>query len=116
MWNQLRGAFHVNRFVFVPILQQMLTTSMDQYETMAEALATCPGRKYFLELQGSSKLSDNTVNLEDDIVLVLGNTFFNNMSLLDQYPGTIIRINTPGATDLYGINAAAIALAHWYGQ
>ncbi len=114
MWRQLRGAFSIDRFVFVPKLPEMSTFSFDQFDDMQEALDTCTGVKVFLEQGGDHTLHD-LANLEDeDVVLILGNTEFGNSDYIKS-EDLSVSIKSDN-TDLYGINAAAIALAYRYGQ
>lgn len=116
MWRQLRGAFEIKRLVFVPVIESMQGFPIDQYDTMEEALATCEGRRYFLEPQGDKMLCDMLLgDLEQPQVVVLGNTACDNRALV-RPTDFVIRIATPKPVHLYGINAAAIALACWEGQ
>ena len=112
MWRQLRGAFGVQKFIFTPIVPEMLTVNVGQFQTMEEALDHCSGKLLFLEPTGEKTVA-SIERSDEDITFVLGNTEHNNLEFSDR--GEIIRINSRG-TDLYGINAAAIALAYWYGQ
>lgn len=97
MWRQLKGAFATERPVFVE----------DDAE-MTEALANAPGRLIFLEPTGHNFVQD--IPREGDITLVLSNTAVNNLHFCK--PEDAYRIDTPKKTHLYGINAAAIALAY----
>lgn len=102
MWRQLKGAFDFRQLIFV-----------EDDDQMREALAqTGDTHKVFLEPTGHKTLSDMPGH--DDIVFVLGNTALHNLRFVD--PEDAYRINTPKPTDLYGINAAAIALAYRVGQ
>ena len=114
LWRQIRGAFRVQRIVFVPVLEEMKEYYVDQCETMEEALASCEGHRYFLEPKGESGLSV-LLPQREDIVLVLGDTNQNNLSHVTSDDHTV-RIKTPQRTHLYGVSAAAIALAYWVGQ
>jgi hypothetical protein len=114
MWRQLRGAFRVNRLIFVPMLEEMRDFHADQYETMEEALASCLGARYFLEPKGEFGLSV-LLPQRDASVLVLGNTDEDNLQFATSNDYTV-KINTPQRTHLYGVSAAAIALAYWVGQ
>lgn len=109
MWRQLKGAFNVDRLVLTPQVPDFNRGIIDQYATMEEALASCQGHRVFLEPQGSDDLHDIPWH-KDDIVLVLGSTEHGNLHLVrpDDYQ---VQIQYPGPSDLYGINAAAIALA-----
>ena len=111
MWRQLKGAFDIDRFVFAPCQESMMTVNIDQYDDMQEALDSCQGSRVFLEVSGEKNLSEIP---SGDIVLVLGNTQGSNIAYAQ--PGETYKIATPSPTDMYGLNAAAIALAYHYGQ
>jgi hypothetical protein len=110
MWRQLKGAFEINRFIFTPVVD--LEGGFSQAESIEEALqAVGPASRVFLEPSGYNALSAIPTG---DIVIILGNTNMHNMEhaeVCETY-----KIHTPGATHLYGVNAAAIALAVRYGQ
>jgi hypothetical protein len=112
MWRQLRGAFGIDRFVFTPVVEELSQLAVDQYPTMEEALDSCVGPFAFLEPKGTNSVS--ALPSGGDLVFVLGNARMNNLKHAD--PSETYRIQSPGATDMYGINAAAIALAVRYGQ
>ena len=117
MWRQLRGAFEIDQFIFVG-------DKHDGYEfrqapTMKEALAVLPPdcQRDFLEPTGYNPIHDlarMTSLREGDIALIVGNTEHSNID--HALVAETYCIYTPGKTDLYGINAAAIALAVRYGQ
>jgi hypothetical protein len=114
MWRQLRGAFKVKRFVFVPCIPEMDNYSFDQFDTMEEALASCEGERVFLEPGGYKTMHQIP---QGDIVMVFGNSAKGNFdhALVNE----TYQIFTEGGTahnHLYGSNAAAIALAIRYGQ
>lgn len=112
MWRQLKGAFSIDRFVFSDIQEGVDRYPLEQFATMEEALATCTGARIFLEPSVPKGMSD--IPLTGDIVLVLGNTAMGNSDLA--LPEECYAISTPNPTDMYGINAAAIALAYRVGQ
>lgn len=110
VWRQLRGAFNLMtvHFYFVPIIAEMEGVNITQCETVEEALALATGKRIFLEPGGPHSLAD--VPSDEDLVLVLGNTEHGNSHLVQ--PGDYsVDLGTPGQTDLYGFNAAAIALS-----
>jgi hypothetical protein len=114
MWRQLRNAFKVKRLVFAPVIEEAKRLNAEQYNTMEEALAACAGPKVFLEPTGDKALSDVEWGA-DNLTLVLGNTEHSNKHLVT--PDDLsVNIKTPQRTVLYGINAAAIALAYKVGQ
>lgn len=112
LWRQLRGAFKINRIIFVPHVPEMDMHRIEQYDTMEEALASCTGERVFLEPKGTKRMRDIP---EGDIVMVFGDTPSDNLAYAQQ--GETYRIDAPSVrTHLYGVNAAAIALAIRYGQ
>ncbi len=113
IWRQIKGAFAVDRFVFVPIVSEMLTVLVDQYDTMEEALATCKGKHCFLEQGGSDSLFE--IPTFGDVTIIVGNTLADN-KLSVQADDLQIEIVSAKPTSLYGFNAAAIALAIRLGQ
>ncbi len=102
MWRQLKGAFGVQKVIFVEDSHELL----DEIEKLPSTTSLV-----FLEPTGSQSIDDIP---EGDIALILGNTDLHNLRESD--PFNRFHINTPNKTHLYGINAAAIALAHRYGQ
>jgi exoribonuclease R len=114
LWRQLRGAFKISRFVFVPVMDYMEDYKIDQFDTMEEALASCEGERAFLEPTGYKTMGELP---QGDIVLICGNTAEHNMEHANV--DETYQIHTEGSTahnHLYGSNAAAIALAIRYGQ
>lgn len=111
MWRQLKGAYtegdSVNfRLIYVPVIDHM---SVEQYDTMEEALTHASGQLCFLEPDGERCISELN---EDDITIIIGNTEHSNREYAT--PENAYQIKTPKSTDLYGINAGAIALSHWW--
>ena len=107
MYRQLKGAFKVDRFIFTPIKSDLLNHgAIDQYETIDEALEKCVGQRIFLEATGEKSLFDIP---DGDIVLIIGNTNENNLKQSQE--SERYSIAAPCRSDLYGVNAAAIALA-----
>lgn len=111
LWRQLRGAFRIDRFHMVPVVEDFVRGGVFQFDTMEQALEATEGSRVFLEPTGQNSVGDIPGS---DIVLVCGNTECDNMSLAK--PEETYRINTPKKTVLYGSDAAAIALAIRYGQ
>lgn len=107
MFRQLRGAYKYDRLVMVPNLYNGGATAVDQYDTIEEALATCKGRKVFLEPTGESRMTD--IPLDEDIVIIMGNAFDGNKRRASA-DDLIVRIDSPGQTDMFAVNAAAIVL------
>ena len=112
MWRQMRDAFRINRFIFTPIMPEMNKIAIEQYETMEEALASAEGDGEFVFLEPLGKKTVNEIPKEGDsnIILVLGDSTRDNLALADEEQ--TYRIETHDRYGhLYGINAAAIALA-----
>lgn len=119
MWRQLKGAFDIDRLIFVPRVYKMEGYTFDQADSMGQALEMANDAyvRVFLEpagLNSITELGSLNNNPDANVVFVLGNTVSSNREYAQTHE--CFRINTPGDTDLYGINAAAIALAYWHGQ
>jgi hypothetical protein len=115
MWRQLRGAFQVDRVFAFPMIASMEGyASLKQFSTLSDALNALDENtvRCFLEPTGYNSLYD--LPQDGDLALILGNTEHGNMQ--DAYLNETYRIASPKFTDLYGINAAAIALAIRFGQ
>lgn len=107
MFRQLKNAYKFDRLVMVPRLLEGHIKSVDQFDTMEEALQTTTGTKVFLEPKGHSPFS--AVLLHDDLVFILGNANEGNARRAKS-GDLVVRIDTPGQTDMFAVNAAAIAL------
>jgi hypothetical protein len=117
MWRQLKGAFTLQpadmRFIFVPTMHKAEGYTFDQAKDIPEALDMAgDGARVFLEPTGYNSLHD--LEPSDHMIYVLGNTQQGNIQ--HAQVNETYQIYTPGKADLYGINAAAIALAIGYGQ
>lgn len=115
MWRQLKGAFEIDRFIFVPVQEYMKGHSFEQYDTMEEALASLSEftSRCFLEPSGYNSVEALP---HGDIALIIGNTDKHNME--HAHVNETFAIKSPAgiSAHLYGTNAAAIALAYEYGQ
>jgi hypothetical protein len=112
VWRQLRGAFEVDEFIFVgPALEG--SYSFTQVATVSDALALLPEgcQRVFLEPGGSKTVAQVP---SGDVAIIVGNTDHSNAE--HAQPDELYGILSPMPTDLYGFNAAAIALALRYGQ
>ena len=109
MFRQLKGAFKFDRLVMVPKDKKYTSGSVDQYDTMEEALESCKGRRFFLEPTGTTLLDD--MPHEEDAVYIFGNASRHNLTHVKDDDLTI-RIPTPGNADMFAVNAAAIVLAN----
>jgi len=111
LWRQLRGAFQVQRLIFVPVTAGMEAYQLEQYATMEEALAVAVGERIFLEPTGTKGMGDIPAG---DIVLITGNTDTNNLA--HAQASETYKIKSVASTHLYPSEAAAIALAIRHGQ
>jgi len=112
MYRPLRGAFKIDRFIFIPVMSELDGYAIDQFDTMDEALAAAVGERAFLEPSGTKGLVELP---QGDIVFIVGNTAEGNAEYAQA--DEMYRIGTEGTVDhnhLYGVNAAAIALANDY--
>ncbi len=113
MWRQLK-AFGINRFVFVPIADELRKIDIEQYATMEEALDNVPdGNRVFLEPTGNKGMNDLPPR-DKDVVFILGKSSTNNVKHAKD--DETYRIKEPMMSDMYPTSAGAIALAFWYGQ
>ena len=111
--RQLKGAYEIDRILMTPIKESMKTRSnVEQFETIEEALETCEGTIVFLEPNGTTSLSE--LPDVDDITFVTGNAYISNMKFAKDH--IACKINSPKTTDMFAVNAVAIALACRYGQ
>ena len=106
MFRQLKGAFGFDRLVMVPVLLSD-RTSVDQYDTMEEALSSTSGKKIFLEPSGDTTLS--SFNEYEDVVYIMAKASINNQRLITE-DDLSVRIDTPNDTDMFAVNAISIAL------
>lgn len=108
MYRQLKGAFRIDRLIFVPVMPDV---DKEQYDSVDSALAACSGQRVFLEPTGQKAVRDIP---EGDVIIVVGNTQMHNLRIAQ--PEETYRIATPTTTDIYGVNAVAIALAVRHGN
>lgn len=103
MFRQLCAAYNVDRLIMIPTMLSK-RTSVDQYDTIEEALATCEGEVVLLEPTGDVNLDE--FNHPKDAVYIFGKAMISNKN----QQGVKVRINTPAKTDMFAVNAAAIVL------
>jgi len=117
MWRQIKGAFGVTEFHFCPVKPKMARGTFSQWPDMATCLAGIPddSPRVFLEPHGNISPAELFSLAPEGMTLVLGSTLHGNAELA-RPQDTLCRIATPEDVDLYGHNAAAIALAFWAGQ
>ena len=113
MWCQLSN-FGIDRFIFVPISEELSNIAIEQYSTMEEALSKVPdGNRVFLESTGERGMNDLPPRGED-VVFILGNSSTSNVKHAEAEE--MYRIKEPRESDMYPTCAASVALAFWYGQ
>ena len=96
-----------------PIEESMkMRANVEQFGTIEEALETCEGTIVFLEPNGTTSISE--LPDVDNITFVTGNAYKSNIRLSEGH--LTCKINSPMPTDMFAINAVAIALACRYGQ
>lgn len=116
MWRQLRGAFGIDQFIFTPVNHKMEGYTFRQADNIREAVNVLPPDTQLCYLEpGGFKSMYDLPSAQDDVALILGSTDISNMHS-EVVPPDAYGIQTFGNTDLYGINAAAIALAFMAGQ
>lgn len=104
MWKQLCAAFNVDRLVMVGISDNTRIT-IDQYETVQEAVKSSTGDVVLIEPKGKIMLGDFIH--PKNAVYVFGNAMNHNL----KQDGITVRIDTPTNTDMFAVNAASIVLA-----
>ena len=113
MWGQLKN-FGIKRFIFVPIVEEMKRINVEQYNTMEEALSKVSTKnRVFLEPTGTKGMYDLPA-ANEDVTFILGSTSTSNVKYAKK--DELYRINEPRMTDMHPTNAAAVALAFWFGQ
>jgi hypothetical protein len=118
MWRQLKGAFHIDRVFACPMIASMEGyESLTQFSSLSDALSALEDdtQRCFLEPTGYNSLYD--LPKDGNIALIVGNTERHNMDHAGVCETFAIKTPMgPNHAHLYGINAAAIALAVRYGQ
>lgn len=110
LWHQLWGVWGVDMFHTSPVIPAYAQNSnITQHATFEEAVAACTGQRIFLDANSPNTMVDLPANLTDTSIIV-GNTPISTVGM--EQPGDLTcRVITPGAGDMYGVNAAAIVLA-----
>ncbi len=111
MWRQLGGAFGIDRFIFTPEVSSVTSSKVTQCPSMKEALKFATGELIFLEPWADKDLAE--VPRLNNYTLILSDTSQNNSKFCNAENS--YRICTPNNTDLFGVNAASIALSHLCG-
>lgn len=113
LWCQLKN-FGIKRFIFVPVVDEMKRTAIEQYDTMEEALSKVPTKnRVFLEPTGTKGMYDLPPS-DEDVTFILGCTSHNNVKYAKE--DELYSIKEPRMTDMHPTNAASVALAFWFGQ
>lgn len=108
IWHQLRGAYGINDIAFYPALPEVANLGYEHYDDLAEAIASSIGTRVFLGATGAKNITE--IPKTGDITIIVGNTnvVVEPFAQLDE----IYRIDCPAPGELYGVSAAAIALAY----
>ena len=104
MMKQLKSAYKVDRVIMIPKLLSE-RTSLDQYDTLEEALDTVDGELIYMEHTADSLLQN--FKHPENAVYVFGKV---GVSHKHREDGVKIRIDTPGESCLFAANALAITL------
>ena len=111
MWRQLGGAFGIDKFIFTPEVLSVTSSKVIQTSSMDEALTFATGELIFLEPWAEKNLAD--LPQLSNYTLILSDTSQSNAKFCTAENS--YRICTPNKTDMFGINAASIALSHLCG-
>jgi len=116
IYRQVKGAFGVNELNMTPVAPWLEGGGATQFDTLQEAVdgsfAGAPCVRAFLCPSGDCNLEDIPVG-DDPLVLVIGDTKTSPASLAG--PGDfVVNLPAPFPVELYGVSAAAAALAELY--
>ena len=111
MWRQLGGAFGIDKFIFTPEVSSVTSSKVIQTSSMDEALTFATGELIFLEPWAEKNLAD--LPKLNNYTLILSDTSQSNAKFCTSENS--YRICTPNKTDMFGVNAASIALSHLCG-
>lgn len=112
VWGALKGPMGIDHFIFVSDPPVMTELAYDHVKTMEEALALATGELVFLDATGTKDVSD--IPKTGDVTIVVGAT---NVPLVSHaQPDQLYRIDQAGVGEMYGVNAAVIALDHRHGN
>lgn len=108
IWGALKGPLGIDHFIFVSDPQVLTNLAYDHVKTMDHAISLAQGELVFLDATGTKDVSE--IPKTGDITIVVGST---NMSLIDHSTESQrYKIGQVSAGEMYGVNAAAIALAY----
>jgi hypothetical protein len=117
MWRQLRGAFDIHSFIFTPVVDEMSNIDIRQAPSMHEALAVLSPDTQHVFLEPTGYKTVNDIPREGDIAIIVGSSTRDNVQYAEiEEMYSIVTAGDDRHNHLYGINAAAIALAYHWGQ
>lgn len=109
IWKQLGAAFDVDRIMAAPLVTGG-PGKVEQFESVDQALATTTSRRVWLMPPGTHEGEDlATYRHPEDAVYIFGNASDDNLrhsSIADD----LVSVYTARQVDVFGFNAAAIAL------
>ena len=113
VWEQVLISYGVDRRIFVPKL--MVSSTLEQYNTLDEALANVSGQKVFLEkAERAVEIGREPVFLKNfqhpkDAVYIFGNTPTDNSSWVEE-DDVLLSIDIPYDGDMFGFTVVGIVL------
>lgn len=108
IWHQLLGAYGINDIAFYPALPECESLAYEHYDTFGEAIQSSIGQRVFLDADGDKAVSE--IPKSGDITIIVGNTSMPIKGYARD--DEIYKITCPSPGEMYGMNAAAIALAY----
>jgi hypothetical protein len=112
IWEQLCNAFGVNRLILVPTFEK---TTLEQYDTVREALTKVEGVKVFLEIEKRAReIGREPIYLKDfkhpkNAVYIFGNSQTDNSRYVKK-DDVLVSVETPNPQDPFGFNIACAVL------
>jgi len=112
IWEQAFISYGVDRAIFVP---KLMNSTLEQHDTLEEALAQVSGKKVFLEKpERAEKIGRNPVYLRDfqhpaDAVYIFGNTSTDNSSWVREND-ILLSVDIPYDGDMFGLTVVGIVL------
>ena len=113
-YRQLAGAFGLAGLYMAPRVTWLNQSGANNYDTLQEALEALPdpATRVFLCPSGECALEEVPAGSEP-LVLVIGDTKTSPAELAGPND-IIVSLSAPHPVELYGVNAAAVALAELY--
>lgn len=112
IWEQICLAYEVDRLIMIPKFEE---TTLEQYDTIEEALDSVKGTKVFVEKKNRmEEIEREPVFLEDfkhpdEAVYIFGNGAIDNSRWIKD-KDLILSIDTPKEAHMFGISIAPIIL------